>query len=798
LDLRPPPPAEYDQPVADEELHALNRALLEASEFQTALVESVPHLVIATDLTGRVLVFNAAAAEHLRYERGEVVGKKMLTDFVDWSDALAIMEAALREFPNAPRDPMALLSVVLNARRSEREWTLVRSDGTAFPALLGLSLLRSYTGAVTGFLAVGTDITDRKRRELQLVRSERRAREAQESAQVGTWEADGRGRIEYWSPALYRLFGRDESLGLPSHEELLSCLHPEDRAATRRTAARAMRQGGSHEHAFRVIRPDGMVRSLLSRGSAVRTAGGDVVRWRGLVLDVTERRQAEEELATSERRLREAERVAGCGSWNYDHDPRQTYWSEQMFALFGRDHHLGAPDVEGFLGYVHPEDRARVRDTLRQQDGARHELSFRTSEEPARVLQLRCESVSDRHGRPRGTRGTCMDVTAHVRHEQQLAAARDEAYAATKSKSAFFAAMSHEIRTPLHGLLGMLELLRTTDLGAEQASLLDTAASAGQTLVTVIDDVLEFSKGEAGRLELSVAPFRPALVIADCIRLFADRARTNDVQIFSDVSSNVPAWVLGDPMRFGQVLSNLLSNAVKFTTHGEVWVRLRPESDSMLRVSVTDTGIGLTAEQRSRLFSPFTQADAETNRRFGGTGLGLYICRHLVTLMHGEIGVSSECLGGGSTFWFTAKLPETAAPTGAARLPDAAKPARPATALRVLVADDNPVNRRIAERMLGRLGHTSVSVDDGAQAVAAVASERFDVVLMDCHMPVMDGFAATRAIRATHATVRILAMTASAFAEDRDAASAAGMDGFLAKPFRLDELVAALHDAHGA
>jgi signal transduction histidine kinase len=396
---------------------------------------------------------------------------------------------------------------------------------------------------------------------------------------------------------------------------------------------------------------------------------------------------------------------------------------------------------------------------------------------------------------------------------EELEAALATAREATQLRSRFLANMSHEIRTPMNGVLGMTDFLLATKLTAEQQEFAESIKGSADALMALINDILDLSKIEAGKMRLDRVPFQLGATIAEVASMFALEARLKGLEFVSSIPADLPR-VVGDPGRLRQVLRNLLGNALKFTDRGEIGVRaeLLNEATNVVQVRFTvhDTGIGMPTDQQSRLFESFTQGDGSSTRRHGGTGVGLAISKQLVELLGGEIGVASEP-GHGSRFWFTASFgkaspAETPAPKpvvvqdriirSTPRIPLAApaacpqKPVPIATHLRVLLAEDNEINQRITLRLLEKLGVPADAVVNGREAVQALEKRKYDLVLMDCQMPDMDGFEATAIVRSrevgTHTP--ICALTANAMEGDRERCLAAGMDDYISKPVGLEKL----------
>jgi signal transduction histidine kinase/ActR/RegA family two-component response regulator len=362
---------------------------------------------------------------------------------------------------------------------------------------------------------------------------------------------------------------------------------------------------------------------------------------------------------------------------------------------------------------------------------------------------------------------------------QRLQVAQRESERANRAKSEFLAMISHEIRTPLNGVTGMSSLLSAELEPARLREAVRIIQQSADVLLAVINDVLDFSKIESNKLDLESVPLSPAREVGLVVSLNQARASEQDTQLELQVAEGTPAWVLGDPTRWRQVAMNLVSNAVKFAAAGHVKVTLGPTANGC-RLEVRDTGIGMTPEVQARLFQPFSQADVSTTRRFGGSGLGLAITHKLIEAMGGTISVQSTP-GRGSTFTVTLVAPPVEAPEEKAVLTTLVRRS-------VLVVEDNLVNQVVITRLLEKLGHTVTVASDGRAGLELVQVGRFDLILMDCHMPEMDGFEATRLLRERQVDTPVFALTAAVTIEDRERCLASGMNGVLAKPLRIDLL----------
>ncbi len=528
-----------------------------------------------------------------------------------------------------------------------------------------------------------------------------------------------------------------------------------------------------------------------------------------VVEDIERRKAAESALQIREQALQEAQRLARVGSWSWDLLSGRHVWSQEVYSIYGRDPALPPAVYPEVQSYFSDESWAILSNTVEATllSGQPYECDceFIRPDGERRWLTARGEATLDAGGKVVELHGTVQDITERKAIERELAihrehlselvaertaeleTARHEAERLARVKAEFLSNMSHEIRTPLNAVLGFAQVGHRDSMGQKAQQYFAHILDSGELLLGIINDILDFSKIEAGKMQVERQPFDIRLAVERASAMVMPRAQDRGLQWAVEVSDDLPAGCLGDSLRLSQILINLLSNAVKFTESGGVTLSAWREA-GQLCFAVSDTGIGLNAEQQARLFSAFEQADTSTTRRFGGTGLGLAISRHLALLMGGEIVVSSQP-GLGSRFTLRIPYLSAAAPPTIA-LQSAASGAR-LTGLSILVAEDNEVNRLVLAELLGDEQPELVFVENGLEAVARVQSgpPDFDLVLMDIQMPVMDGYEAAQLILAEHPDLPIIGLTAHALAEERARILAAGMVAHVSKPVQLDELV---------
>ncbi len=528
---------------------------------------------------------------------------------------------------------------------------------------------------------------------------------------------------------------------------------------------------------------------------------GSVISFR----DITEQRRIQSALMESEERLRRIVDLTSDWIWEIDADARFTYASERVAELLGYQ-------PSEIIGKSHfdlmPPDEAKRVSLLINAVGSNpqgfaflehvklhklgHEVFLESSASPA----------FDQQGNYMGRRGVDRNITARKQAEQSLVAARDQAAASAKSKSEFLANMSHEIRTPMNGIMGMTELVLDSQLTSEQRENLELVYSSAEGLLTIINDVLDFSKIEAGKLNLEATAFNLQDLLSMTLRTLSLRVGQKGLYLTSDLVDSTPIHLIGDPARLRQILVNLVTNAIKFTAQGGIHVKVSVSPDALdpesgmdsathvrLRFAVKDTGIGIPAKNQESIFDAFVQADSSVNRKFGGTGLGLSICRSLVRRMHGRIWVQSA-EHQGSTFFFDACFGLTSEVATVATMHDHQEESpQNQRVLDVLLVEDNPVNQQFALAVMKKAGHRVSLAENGQEAVDWVTRARFDIILMDIQMPVMDGFTATRLIREQGHTTPVIALTAHALKGFRDQCLAAGMSDYLTKPIKGSTLL---------
>ncbi|MBF0177172.1 MAG: PAS-domain containing protein [Magnetococcales bacterium] len=765
------------------------------------VVEQSPAAVVVTNAQGRIEYINPKFSEITGYSREMAVGQNP-----------RILNAGKGSF----RHYRKLWETITQGATWSGEFLNRKKDGTLYWSSAQISGIRNASGVITHFVGVQEDITERKKAMENLQVSERRLALALRGGDLGYWDVDFRTATTIVNDRWAEMLGYGlAEIKHRCRDIWKSSIHPEDQERVVQLG-RDYRRGliEHYEVEYRVVTRLQQTRWFLSKGSGVEyDAHGLPLRMVGTVMDITPQKRIEEALRESEKEsARKSELLKAAlssiqqGIAAYDEQLRLIACNQKFKEIRGVPDEMAQPgssfiellryDVaRGEFGPGDPEAQVRKYTEL-----ARHSTthSFERTRPNGTVIEVVGGPLPGG-----GFVSTYTDITERKLSEETLRRAKQEAETANRAKSDFLANMSHEIRTPMNVIIGMAHLCLQAGLTPKQRNYLEKIHSAANSLLHIINDILDFSKVESGKLVMEEVPFRLQEVCNHISSMANVKAGEKGLRLVITMEPGAPEIAVGDPLRLVQVLLNLTNNAIKFTDHGQVDITLRRLASTatthQLEFLVQDTGIGLTQEQMDRLFQSFTQADSSTTRKYGGTGLGLAICKRLVELMHGTIHVASTP-GQGSTFSFSAPFGQ--APPGTICKPIFSPPAPSLNdedkvrlrGARILLAEDNEINRELAKELLEQAGMEVIEAVDGEEALARLHATNFDALLLDLQMPKMDGFQVTQTVRLDDAfrQLPIIALTANAMSGDVERCLSIGMNDHIAKPIVPDIMYATL------
>ncbi|MDD3275811.1 MAG: PAS domain S-box protein [Kiritimatiellales bacterium] len=760
--------------------------LRNSEERLRTIFQNSPDAIFIEDENGNVLDANPVACEFHNLGHNELIGRNML-DLVP---------------EDSRNDVKRDFSKWFTGELKRYDGVSLAGDGRVVPVeIIGATMRFSGKRAV---MLMVRDITQRKQSEQALKESEMRYRGLIEAQSNFIIRTDTEGTFTFVNEAFCRFVGRlrGDLIGNSIH----SYIYYDDMAILEKVT------GSLVSRRERVVAVEHRMRARTRtawvqwENIAVFDESGKVVEIQSVGQDITERRRIYEALQESEKRLHFLfEEIPHIAVQGYNVNREAIFWNHASEELYGysKKDVLGKKIEDLVFPLDQREERVKAFD-----DWVKTGEPIPSGEMMKRTADGRQVAVYSSRLATRNQRGEwemyVIDVDlSELKHaSEELVKAKEYAERASRAKSEFLANMSHEIRTPMNGVMGMTTLLLETELTADQRDSIQTIMESTKELMRIIDELLDISRIEAGEVRLHPEPFCMRETVEKVVLLFADRAGRKGVNLSIAIHDSMPKQLLGDSGRVRQILINLVGNALKFTHDGHIQIRMQAERDGdgwNILADVKDTGIGMTSDLQERIFDKFTQGDTSSKRKYGGAGLGLAITRQLVGLMGGKISVSSE-VDKGTTFQFNLKLGavETDVPVAVvAPVPEKPKQIN----AQILLVEDNLVNQKVATAMIKKTGCTVTVAPNGARALEQIALKQFDLIFMDCQMPIMDGFETTQAIRQMVGEIRdipIVAMTAHALKEDRQKCIDAGMDDYLSKPVHMESLVAVLQKYCGA
>jgi len=824
-----------DRKAMEQELQSLNyelearveqrtAELQESQQFIQNVTDSIPNALYIYDLDeDRYIYANCEVEQALGYSPDQFcnTGSALFLNLMHPEDLEKFTRYLLDLRELHDQDTQSLEYRLISP---EGEWRWYLSHDTLFR--------RAGDGHVQQIIGMVQDITTRKCIEEQLRYSEAQLKTAQRIARLGSWEFDVQTGAITWSEEVFEIFGRPIQQSPPTYKELIAMIHPEDRQHHQSLVQQVLNEGQPYLSELRLYHPDGSLRYIQVRGEASSQADGQVTKLFGTILDITERKQSEEQLRHLSERLTLALQSGGFGSWEYDFERSQQIWDDRMYELYGIDPATFTGTMDEWLSYLHPDDLEPIRSIFQQVvlHGSEYSAEFRVIHPNGSIRYLKAFGLLQRNQKYEPVRiiGINYDVTDLKLTEEQLREVNDrltltnaELYRATRLKDEFLANMSHELRTPLNAILGMTESLQDELLGTlsdRQKNAIKTIERSGQHLLELINDILDLAKVESGQLELQLAPVEIDHLCTSSLNFVRQQAISKNIQLTAEIPFGLPA-VIVDELRIRQVLINLLSNAVKFTPNGGQ-VRLiaqqeQSQQQRFLCFQVMDTGIGIAEENIEKLFKPFTQIDSHLNRKHMGTGLGLSLVRRLVELHQGTVDVSSQ-FGQGSCF--SVCLPYPGEPTAdnldflqhklTGKLETQSGQSlygkeglitnvlvEPNVNDVILLVEDNEASATTVSNYLEAKGYQLLWAKNGVEAIALATTQYPNLILMDIQMPEMDGLTAIAGIRQHPdlAQTPIIAVTALAMAGDREKCLATGANDYITKPIKLKQLISIIH-----
>lgn len=747
-----------------------------------AVFENMLDAFVFVDIDGKIIEYNKAYRDMLGYADDEL--KNMNFRDITPKKWLTFEENIIKN------------QLIATGHSQVYEKEYIKKDGTIFPIELRTHLIKNEGGGIESMCAIIRDISERKRLEAEAAAESDFAKSLIETAQVIIVVLNDNGKIVLINPFFEKLCGLKSS-DLLGKDWFDTFLPQDDRERIRKIFLNAINDIEANGIINPIVLKDGREIDIEWYSKTLKDKNSRSIGLLSVGLDITQHKIYENYRIVADYTL----------DWEYWRAPdgKYIYVSPACKAVTGFNAEEFMEDEDLILKITHPEDKniisGHIKDLKTGTLKTDHLIEFKiiTKSGEVKYLEHKCRAIYRPDGTWLGNRGSNKDITERKIFEKELKAERDRANAATSAKSLFLAKMSHEIRTPMNSVLGFANLLKMTDLSPEQSDCVTHISGSAEKLLTIINDILDVSKIEAGKLTLTPLPFNPVALARDCVKSLSLAAASKNLIINEEYDEKSNRPLLGDQVRLRQIITNLINNSIKFTQKGHITlsIKLKGETSgsSDVEFSVSDTGIGIAPEMINKIFENYIQQESSLHRAREGTGLGLNIVKNLVELMGGKISVKSAPEKG-SEFTVNISFPKASGGEAYERKPEpfaSSEIAGPAEKkLKLLIAEDEPANRRLIKKIIEMKGWEAVIVEDGEKAVEKASAEYFDAILMDIQMPVMDGLSAFKAIGRIFSEKGkkrppIIVLTASAMPEEFDSYIRAGMDGIIPKPLNVNK-----------
>lgn len=742
-----------------------------------AIFDYAPDAIIIADMNLNITGWNKAAEMMYGYSFEEVHGKNGIEYlFAEFTEPYTL-EKALAEM----NEKGSWTGEVITSNKYGERITIISS----------ITTLYDEVGNPSEILSINKDIRERKESDEKISKTLRQLNQAQHMAHIGSWELDLETRVVVWSDEMYEIYGLEPFDHYPKSEVFRKYNHPDDQVIITEIIAKATKDKQPFMFNYRITDAKGNNKILHTYGDVICDHNGQAIKMAGTLQDITERKEAEDRIAKTLQQLNEAQQMAHIGSWEWDIATNEIRWSDELYSILGLVTNEFVPTYAEYLNYIHPDDKENVNgiieEALKNKQAFKFDHKILRKDGAVRIANANGVVFLDNEGNVIKISGIVQDITERVISKVELKKAEDN----LKAKQQFLSNMSHEIRTPLNSIIGFTKVVLKSNLNFKQREYLDAIKLSGQTLLVLINDILDLAKVDSGKMVFEKIPFKLSSSVSAMLHLFETKVQEKNIKLLNEYDKKIPEVLLGDPVRLHQIILNLISNAIKFTHKGKITLQTALIEDTVdsvkVEFSITDTGIGIHEDKLETIFEDFQQASSSTARLYGGTGLGLAIVKQLITKQGGTIDVQSTVNTGTTfTFWLPFKK---ASPEQLLEEEQEINEELSLKNISVLVVEDVDLNQLLIKAILDDFGCQYSIAGNGLVAIEKLEKEKYDIILMDLQMPEMNGFETTQYIRQNMVypicEIPIIALTADVTTVDYEKCLALGINDYLSKP--LDE-----------